>query len=679
MDKPETPKGSQERTFQQLAMCLLASDRGRDLEELAGQSGQQKFSPYYLALKLALEGRVDEALTHLRPVMTNGGQPEAASLAVRLLLHQANHYLRRQDYEALSQALDEALRLMPNDAQAVREFQQFQETLPFCYLRLGKRFEVEKLWHQELWRLGPAAIHKLALLHYWSARHGEKMLIAGKPVVVKNLDALWHKTIAYWVSWLNTETYWSEWSKTRAAIYGSEVSPADLKEIRQKLMEDRLPGIFRHYQDEHLKAGREEDARRHRGYLTKLRLERRTNSAWRKFLAKEDYLSRTLGIEVGGGVPLIALIKALQRQENQEDCFGSAPKDRCLPCPWEDLCRLGNLGEEPVISISDFGGPILAADTDLVPMVSRILKLQKDRYPEEEEGERLDIYLSPLGLAAILLEEKNPEAAFRELEGLEASMRQTPKGRRLRAAILVDRGRRRFESKGIDAAISDWEQAHQIIKDLHNLSRSPAFRTLLNSLIKELASQVVKGCLREGNALREKEHYDKAVALLQKGLALADDEHLRFLLADIYCDQGMGSTKDKKYSQARQYFEKALAVKPNYTRAKEGMSTSYNNEAVDILNAKDNPDEAIRLLEIALKHDPNNHGAKRNMAGAYHAKAAKKMKDLDYAYSPEAKVAIIIEAKKLLAKAHEYDPTDNDIIKNHNQLAEVLTKYFEGR
>jgi len=678
MDKPD-PKHDQERTFQQLAMCLLAIDRGRDLEELAAQTRHQKFGSYYLALKLAREERLEEALTHLRLVMANGRQPEAASLAFKLLLHQAHHHLQDQNYEALSQTLDEALRLMPDDAEAVQEFRQFQETMPFCYLRLGKRFEVEKLWHQDFWRLGPAAVHKLALLHHWSAQYGEKMLIAGKPLAVQNLDTLWHKAIGYWVSWLNDEAYWAEWSLSRATIYGSEISAADLKEIRHRLLEDHLPGTFRYYLDEHQKAGRQEDARRHQTYLTKLRLERRTDAAWRKFLAKKEYLSQTLEIEVGRGVPLIGLIKALQRQEQQEDCFGSAPRDGCPRCAWEDLCRLGNLGEEPTISISDLGGPILAADMNLTNLVSRIFHMQKYYYREEEEGERLDTYLSPLGLAAILLEEKKSEAAFRELEGIETSMRQTAKGRRLRAAILVDRGRRRFESDGIDAAMGDWEQAHLIIKELHNKSHSPAFRTQLNSLESELISQVVRGCLREGNALRQKENYDKAVSLLQKGLALGDDEQLRFLLADIYCDQGVRCTLDKKYSQARQEFERALAVKPNFTRAMEGKSTTYNNEAVDILNNKGNPDKAIKLLEIALQHDPNNHGAKRNMAGAYHGKAIKKMKELDYAHSSQAKVAIVIEAKKLLAKAHEYDPTNNDIITDHNHLADILTKYFQGR
>jgi tetratricopeptide (TPR) repeat protein len=280
-----------------------------------------------------------------------------------------------------------------------------------------------------------------------------------------------------------------------------------------------------------------------------------------------------------------------------------------------------------------------------------------------------------MGLAAVWLEEKQPDQALVELEGLDQKTQQAPRAGYLRAAAMAQRGQQALEIHGFDSAFQEWQEAKKIHQKLQKHHHGPAFQQSLNRLLTELTGMVAGGALREARGLKARQKIKVAIFMLQKALQITDDREVIDLLADLYCDRGLEFLKNERYSDAQQEFNNALKVKPDCHRAKEGASTTYNNEGVDAMD-KGHLDQGIQLLETALRQNPDSQVAKRNIARAYHEKSSKKMEEFASAYPVTAQVAIVVEAKELLKKAHEYDPDNQRIIDDHNYLAEMLRKYY---
>ena len=77
-------------------------------------------------------------------------------------------------------------------------------------------------------------------------------------------------------------------------------------------------------------------------------------------------------------------------------------------------------------------------------------------------------------------------------------------------------------------------------------------------------------------------------------------------------DRGVRALEEGNYVQAVKSFEDALAIDPEYERARENLAVAYNNYAVD---NKENPHEALKSLHKALYLDPSNPLTTKNIAG----------------------------------------------------------------
>jgi len=660
----------QSRSFQQLALCLLSSGRSQELGDMASQMGDLHDSPYYLALKLAQEQRLEEALDLLRPLATKGHQ-ESRQLAFRLLLHQANGHFSRQEYDDLSPVLDEALGLMADDPEALKELATFQEILPFCYLRINRRPEAEEKWRLDFLECGNAGLHRLALLCYWGSRDAEARLPQEGQGETRELEALWRKAIAFWVALAASEEFWQEWGRSREEVYGVEVSSQDLEDLRKNILEDLLARRFYYYLDKYQQADQGTHARRHRQYLSLLRLERQAASAWHKLLPQLSQLERSLEIHLSGGVMLMELVRSLQKAAGQNHCFGETGKVDCPPCEWQDLCRQNRLTAERTVYLEFFGGPLMGREMGLDLIVQQILQLHLDKTDGDELAEKLSDYLSPWGLAAVFLEERLPEEVLRELERLGPEQKRHPQALYLEAAAWAEQGRLRLETQGLNPALQVWQKAKTLIQEMKRLNAPKVYRRLLR-LEEEMGGWVAEGCIREARAIHKEGRTDEAIRLLQKGLEIVANDRLKDQLADLYCEKGFASLAHDQLSQARQEFETALSVKPGFLRAKEGMSTTYNNEGVKQRTAG-RLEEAIRLYKKALEYNANSRICLENVAGALNALGVKKIDDeMPRAYSRERKLSLLREALAFFKEAHEYDPSNETVVKNHNKLLDIL-------
>ncbi|HAY21714.1 MAG TPA: hypothetical protein DCY27_06025 [Desulfobacterales bacterium] len=655
-------------SYKQLALCLLRNSQSEVLREL-GSEGRHAHHPYYQALHLALEDNLQEALEGLRPLVSQG-HPEAQLLGFRLLIHQAKAHFQQQDFEALSQVLDEALQLIPDNDIALEELIGFKEILPYCYLKAGKRQEAENLWHQDLWSQGGPAIHKMAILYYQWANHAEEQMAQRGEGSHEELDDLWKKTIAFWVGLASSENFWPEWSRGRLNFYGAEPKAKELAELKRHILEDLLSGRFRHFLDMYINSGHESHAGRHRRYLSLLRREKQAASTWQKLLPRLTKAKQTWGLELTQKVPLEPTVRALQQSEGHDPCFRDPNQEHCPQCSWEALCRCHDLGAEPVLCLEFFGGPLMAETMGLTQFVRQVVEIQSSGTTLDEDVERMGDYLSPLGLAVVLLEERLSEQVFQELASLESDLRTSPRARWLEAAAWAEQGRR-LEYQGLDKALEAWEKASNIMQELKRVN-SAIINRRLTLLEEELGGWVADGCIREARASHQAGRTDEAIDLLKRGLEIAPNEDLKAQLADLYCEKGRAYLDKKQYQSARQEFDKALAVKPGYLKAKQGMGTSYNNEGVSHHDAGRH-DDAIRMQRKALEYDPNNHTCRENIAGSLNSKGVRKIDvELDRAYTREQKLAIMMEALQLFKEAHEYDPNNESVIQNHNKLLEVL-------
>jgi len=659
-----------DQSYHQLALCLLKTSQFDKLWEL-GSGGSLPHQPYYQALYLAQKGDLQGALEALRPLASQG-HSKAQLLAFRLLIHQARVQFQQNDFEAFAQVLEEVQQVMPDQEEVVsKELKGFQEILPYCYLKVGKRQEAAELWLRDLWSQGASALHKLAILYYQWAVYAEERLASKGEGAQEQLDDLWRKAIAFWVALAGSEGFWSEWSRARLPSYGVTPNLKDLADLKKHIVDDLLSGRFRHYVDKYTDAGLEPQAARHRRYLSLVRREKQAAFTWQRLFPRFDFTKQVLGIDLAQKVPLQATLRALQQAAGQDPCFQGPPQERCHLCPWRAICRGPHpLGAEAVLPLEFFGGPLMAETFGLTQLIQEIVKIQATGLGSDEEIERMEDYISPLGLALVLLEERLPEQALQALDSLPPDLRASPLGKYLKVAAWAENGRR-LETQDLNQALEAWEKAVRLIREWKKVPHLRLHKRL-PQLEEDLAKWVSESCIREARRLKRAERVHEAIDLLERGLKIAATEDLKMQLADLYCETGRAFLDKNQFQAARKEFEKALSIKPGYVKAKEGMSTSYNNEGVTHHDAG-RFDEAIRLQRKALEYNPNNQTSRKNLAGSLNAKGVRKVDvEFEQAYTRDRQLAILLEALELFKEAHEYDPTDDAIVRNHNKLVEVL-------
>ncbi len=573
------------RALEQFSACLAAEGKRPDLEALLSRtenSPSEAKVRFYVAVALAAEGNLREAQEHLRRTMTlNGQDPKPRQLAYKLLVRQADQRAGAQDWDGLSEVVAEAISMAPPGVDPARDLARFNNALPIANLRAGRREEAIRLWERQLCD-GPADVrllHHLALAHYWWAQVQEKENQSG-PL----LTTVWKGTIAYWTVLLNMDPFWDSWNQSNQRRWGIALSPQEVASLRNELAEQR---IAHHLQSRESEYREREDAGAgwlYEDLLVSLIREQKSAAAWKE------------------------LMGALERQK-------IFPSDAVLRLAggylfFERLGRSASIHES-------IGHLMVDSGTRAVQWVNSQTRTTLD-LPADCLA-RLCIYFSPAGLGsiAVMIDDRHkPAEAIALLDVLPKNIQSSWPAMYLRvmadaklASVLAGQGK-------TGEAVEAWKRARKLA-----LSFDPKVAAqaggILHDLPGQFSGEAVKAVQKESARLKTENQLDQAVALLEQCLELDKDNALRDLLCILYCDRGGAHLNKSSYPAARDDYKRALRLNPQHQRAKEGLSTTYNNEGCD----ESNNEKSIKLLEKAIEINPNNHRAKRNLASSLKAKA----------------------------------------------------------
>lgn len=676
----------------QLAACLLSENRYQDVENLVKKHVSSKDGVelhYYLALSHAMQGMLDEAIKEIKIILEKKpGYELAKNLAFKLFIQQAGLKIKEKDWRGLSSVLSQALELSPDTPESRKELARFMNILPLSYIKSSNRGEAAQIWEEELKKspINAGVIHNLALLYYWWAIDEEKnnkeepnaakssteksvqkrLKVKGGKLVkgddnedsafdgngAMDVNRLWEGAIIYWITLVNMDGFWQEWKAERAAVYGMEVKDEDIKQLRTKLIEDKLNKALHDYLDFYKQNGYKENASRHNEYLTMLHLEKKSALYWKDALKnwKDNF-----GIDISKSMRRYELVRAIQKAEGSPQCFGTVKDcNKINKCLWGQYC-LTDRNREVFLNIP--AGYLFFRKFNIHIEVHKLVEALHKAEPDSESLAKLRIYFHPDGLGRILVlaeEMKHFQQAIDEWKGLPKDLtnnsyiQDSTEGKYVYAFAINEKGKDLSNKGNISDALSAWASARSSVTEAIENTKDRSFNRLLIPLRENIDESLISACKAEAKSLNKADKVDEAIKIVEQGLKIVDDDSLREHLAGLYCERGLEKLKDeklknKRFSAAREEFEKALKIKPDYNRAKEGIGTSYNNEGV----AQKNSDKAIPLLQKALEYDSNSSVIKENLAGAYNGKAVEIINSLDR-YSSVSRVE---EAISLLKKA----------------------------
>jgi tetratricopeptide (TPR) repeat protein len=572
------------RALEQFSACLAAAGKREDLEALLArfesQHGEAKVR-YFLAIAFAAEGKLDQALGHLRTTMSmNGQETKARELAYKLLLNQADRKAGLQDWNGLSEVITEALSVAPPGVDTARDLERYKNALPIAHLRAGRRDEAIRLWEQHLHEDPNATrlIHHLALAHYWWAATLEK----GSDR--ERLMLAWKGTIVYWTLLLQTDRFWDEWNQESLRRLGLSQTAEELANLRSELAEEQIAHRLQSRSSEHLEKEDEGTGELYEELFVTLLRERASAAAWKE----------TIG--------------ALEREH-------VGPPDSLLRLPggylfFERFGRLSAVNESLGRFVFDSSTRSIQWEAD------------KKRIPLRLSAEclaRLHVYFSPLGLGliAVMIDERHqPMEAIHCLERMPEQVQSSWPAAYLRvkaeakyASILTAQGK-------VADAVKAWNTSRRLAVEWSSKSaRFPG--VLFAELLAHACEEAAKAVQKEAARLKKEQKQDQAIGLVEQSLDLDRENALRDLVCVLYCDRGSTHLGSSRYNAAREDFNRALRLNSQHQRAKEGLSTTYNNEGCETSDV----DKAIRLFEKAIEINPNNHQAERNLATSLKSKA----------------------------------------------------------
>lgn len=592
----------------QMFACLAHVGRRDALETYPRSRAENKAEPehqYSLAVVLARQGEVEEALVLLRGVIDQNASHQAArNLAYRLIVHLAESMAKEAKWQRVSDLTVEALRVRPEGVDPTIDFAKFRGILPMSHLRSGDREEAARLWEQQLIENPHSApiLHNLALMHYWWARGVEK---DGNQ---SSLVQRWQPAIIYWSLLQQVDGFWTEWSNNRARTWGFAISDEDLATLRKKLPEEQFDHRFEDLFDAARQGNHSQLAQQYNECLNAALLERRSALCWKQAIAflpagesvaawltkslADGEKSRNRGTsETPGWIERFSLCSTNSTSANSNDC-----SDQLLGLP-------GGVG-----FFRYFG---------LLPQVAEISMRLSSLKGTEQCVASLRMLFSPdkLGQILVLVEDRNsPAEAIAQLDRVPKVVTALPEFVYLRSLARCRRGEQLSGHGDFAAAIDCWKQTYQ----LANVSCTDSiFAALLKDLAASAQSHVVSAIQKETKKLKATGKNDAAIALLEPNMAMDKDGVLLDHLCIHLCDRGHLKMNKKDYEGARKDFTRVLELKPGYERAKQGMGTTYNNQGCEERDS----DKSIALFENALKWEPSNHTAKSNLASELRSKA----------------------------------------------------------
>jgi tetratricopeptide (TPR) repeat protein len=544
---------SEGRLRAQYLACLVATGR-RDV--LVDEAGVDPAAIYHLGLLDAREGRREQALATLRGALgANGNDLAARRLTYKLLIHEAK-MRASQSGDGVGDLIAEALRVAPHGHDVESDLGQLQDLLPIAEIRSGNRMQAARRWEAQL-KTDPHALrllHHLALVNYWGAVNREEG--ADSP----ECGEMWRCAIGYWTALTACDVFWERWRNSRQTAWGFPLTKEDLGGVRGALLEERFDSVFVSRADGAIQRGHKVRATFYQDLLTASILERRTARLWKE-----------------------AMVKA-----------GSArPPQVGIPGGYLFFSRLGLLPE--------------------------VLRLGSQAFGTTADSRKLvefTVCFSPLGLgsAMVLVEDRNrPDEALAALSGLPSPSRDAPEACYLVGVAYAKKGKDAAEHADVSGAVQNWLKARQAALELAKRPGCPApFKTGVDQLLQSIAEHAVKTVKKEASRLKNAGQTDKALALLESVLPVDRGGEILEYQCIFLCEMAMEKVRAEKHQEGRAIFEKVLKLKPGFTRANDGMATSYNNEACEVGDR--NIDRAIELLDKAVSLDPKNHGAERNLA-----------------------------------------------------------------
>jgi tetratricopeptide (TPR) repeat protein len=597
--KPSQPARFEARAAEQYLTCLAVAGRRKDIETFlsaSGDNGDTAGTRYARALALALERKEDEALAELRAaIAAEPKHAEARKLAYRLLVHQAEVAALSQNWQALSTLTTEALALGPEGVDAARDLGRFKNALPIGHLRTGRREEAARLWEVQL-EGDPddvRMLHNLALLHYWGARGIEN---GAEPPVDE-----WHAAIACWSALISMDAFWKAWREDKKRSWGFEIGDEDLEAFRAGFLEQQFDQFFQTMADECKQKANAASASAYEDCLTAALLERKSAESWR----------------------------------DARVVLGDAFREGLLAVP---------------------GGFLFFRSHGLLPRIAEACgRLERDS-KQAQLLANLRIYFSEAGLgtAIVLLQERNkPAEALRLIDTMPEPARGSIEACYVRCLALARQGTN-LAAKGQSAkALEAWKAAHEKALESETKRTKPGvdrasvkpsvFDELLSAVRASICEQVVATAQKEAGRLKKEEKLDEAIALLERACEMVKSDGLVEYICICICDRGTVKLGKKNFTAARSDFERALRLKPGFQRAKQGIATTYNNEACE----ERDHDRSIKLFEKAMEYDPDNHAAKRNLARELRGKAV----DLVNAIRPPVAAYELREPISLLERA----------------------------
>lgn len=569
---------------QQMANCLFALNRPQEVQELLKKNYPQTMPAgvhYQLVLALIGQNRIGQALDELLAwINSESDDPSARKLAFELIIRKANQQVANQEWEELGATLNLAALYAPDSEHAQAALAPYRDAMPLFHLRAGDRQKTAAIWQEQLAKHPEQSklLHNLAVLYYFWAQSEEDKIASASGEMIQSAEgaaALWSRAAAFQVALMNCDKFWQEWLAERSAAWGRSLTSEEIARLRKEHLVNALQKPLQKYQDGYETAGNSGAAERMDEALTWLQLEQKSATWW-----------KTLRNAAGG-----AFQEAIEASGMAADSSG-----------------------RPLLMLD--AGALFFEQCGLLPEMKGLLAQLGGRQPENVEAALLALICESHEAALLLATIEERKRPTRALESLKKStLLSSHHAAFLRALALLHLADEAAATAQM-SAVDHWEACQQILQEKKNWKAAPALEKFLQTRFKEQLP-LLQGCAQKWVNSLGREEIPKAIKLLDRCLKIDRSKELLDMMASLYCDQGSEKLAQKRYEAARSEYRKALEYSKDYSRAKDGMCTCYNNEAVD----ESNLDKAIALYEKAYELNPADSVLRGNFASSLNAKA----------------------------------------------------------
>jgi len=618
-------------TIVQLASCYLNLEKYQDAETILKKHINNGKAPelyYYLGLSYALQKKYDEAIDALNVHLNfNSESHIARELIFQLLINKTQLAIECSDYGVLSDILAGAIKFSPKDGKSEKLLSHFESILPVTFIKNGEREKAAKIWIDDLKKssfTNSETIHNLALLYYWWAISNENEFLRepdNKDVKkIEMVDYLWKSTFMYWFSFINSQDYWEKIRSSRSSAWQSDISHDHIDNLKSDISKSKLLKVLEEFQENYRQVGSVSHMKRIQSYINIYFFEKRTTNYW---LEIQDLLSNNY--------------KSLSAESKQHA---------------DDIIKLK--GPFTLNFIKEY------FPSDIVGNILGLAGSINKSDHENELFENLNLFFNypEYGKIAVVVRElKDIDYAFSLWEELsdkeknkdKPEAKKTPEAQFLLALIYFEKGIHYINIQEHSNAFKAWTDSYNTIQKALDKGKVKSCKTLLSNLQNKLSSTYAEECVKYAKKLNVTSKIDAAIDILESGYIITENNLIRNLLCGNYCEKAQPFLKDKNWTKANEYFNKALKLDKKYSGAMKGLATSKNNEGLAALNAG-STDKAISLLEEANTLE-SDKVVKENLATAYNTKAVKILNGLgsySSAYSCDPALVLLKKGIKLL-------------------------------